>query len=167
MRFRVLNGNGNGRCELRVGRNTVSNMRISMQPTAHFRIGTMNQFPDIRGTFYIDDVIVDTEEIGEQQPLDASELSGMSILYTKSSYVFVGPSLIRGATLISGGTNNVAYFHDCSRLPLAHHDIKAALKCSSAETKDVLIEDIVFKRGCYLEMTGTNPQVLVHYGESR
>ena len=130
----------------------------------HFQLGVMAQSPKVRGTVYFDDIVIDTAKLEEPLSLTQDQLWGNSQLYTKSSYAFVGPGSLRGATLIGGGSDNLAYFHDANRLPLAHHDIKAALKTSSAESKDTLIDTIMFERGCYIEMTGTNPQVIVHYG---
>ena len=124
----------------------------------------MLQHPDVRGTIYIDDIVIDSNELVEQRNIDASELSGESVLYTKTSYAFIGPGTIRGATLIGGASNNQAQFFDTDELPYAYHNLRATLKVSSAETKDILIESILFQRGCYIVLTGTNPQVVVQYG---
>ena len=93
-----------------------------------------------------------------------TSLAGRSILYTKTSYAFVGPGTIRGATLIGSAAGDTAYLYDADRLPVAHHDAKAALKVAAGESKDTLIEDVRFNRGCYVEMSGANPQVIIHYG---
>ena len=131
----------------------------------HFRVGTMLQHPDVRGTVYIDDIVIDFDELVEQRDIDASELSGESVLYTKTSYAFLGPGTLRGATLIGSASNNQAQFFDTDKLPYAYHNLKATLKVSSAETKDMLIESIFFERGCYIVLSGTNPQVIVQYGQ--
>ena len=117
------------------------------------------------GDFYIDDFLVDTQKLEEPIFLTQDQLWGTSQIYIKSSYAFVGPGRIRGATLIGGGSDNEAYLYDADRIPLAHHDIKMALKVSSAESKDTVVQDIEFKRGCYVVMKGANPQVIVHYGQ--
>ena len=149
---------------LHVGDNTLQANRLTFADFTLFRLGAMAQSPDARGTLYFDDFIIDTSKLEDPVYVDPDQFSGESLLFTKTSYLFVGEGVIRGATLISGGIDNVALFYDVDRLPVIHHDIKAALKCSMAESKDSLIEGVRFKRGCYLRMTGTNPQVIAHFG---
>lgn len=170
IRMKVTFGNistSNSRVQVQIGNNMVQNMRLNMQPLTHFRIGTMLQQADVRGTLYIDDVIVDTDVIQDQMYLDPANLTGESVLYIKDSYVFVGPGTIKGVTLIGGGADNTAALYDTDRIPFAHHDMRASLKVSKAESKDTLVETLMFKRGCYLVMTGTAPQVIIHYGEAQ
>lgn len=138
--------------------------RMTMDTFTHFRLGVMSQSAKVRGTLYFDDFIVDTAKLEEAVYIPQDKLWGLSQIYTKSSFAFVGPGTIRGATLIGSGAGE-AYLYDADRLPLAYHDIRAALKVAVAESKDSLIETVTFKRGCYVQMSGTNPQVIVHYGE--
>ena len=157
-------GTTSTRVYLHLGENTVQSSRMNFAPLTHFRLGAMAQTPHVRGTIYFDDFIIDTAKLEEPTFVAPEDLWGESMLYTKMSYAFVGPGSIRGATLIGGGSDNVAYLYDADRLPLAHHDIRAALKVAAAESKDTLIETVRFNRGCYVRMEGTNPQVIVHYG---
>ena len=153
------------RVYLHVGDNTLQVMRLDFAPFTGFYMGALAQAPDVRGTLYFDDIIIDEEKLEDPNYIDPANLSGETLVFFKTSYAFVGPGVIRGATLISGGSTSTALFYDAERLPLAHHDIKGGLKCSSAESKDSLIDGIEFKRGCYIVMTGTNPQVIVHCGQ--
>ena len=161
----IKHGGADSRLMLQLYDNMIEVPRMNMATFTSFKFGAMAQSSKLRGTLYFDDIIIDTEKLEEPAYLTQDELWGNSQLYTKSSYAFLGSGTLRGATLIGGGSDNVAYLYDADRLPLAHHDIKAALRVSAAESKDTLIETFTFQRGCYIQMSGTNPQVIVHYGE--
>jgi hypothetical protein len=161
----VKNAASSGRVYVQLEDNVIQVARMTFGTFTHCQLGVMAQSPKVRGTVYFDDIIIDTAKLEEPLHLTQDQLWGNSQLYTKSSYAFVGPGTLRGATLIGGGSDNLVYFYDVDRLPLAHHDIKVALRTSSAESKDTLIDTVMFKRGCYIAMTGTNPQVIVHYGD--
>lgn len=153
-----------GRIVLQLGENMIEVGRMAMDTLTGFRLGAIAQNEKIRGTLYYDDFIIDTEKLEQPVFLPQDQLWGHSQLYTMSSYAFIGPGTIRGATLVGNGAAT-AYLHDADRLPLAHHDIRGALKVAVAESKDTLMERIAFKRGCYIAMSGSDPQVIVHYGE--
>ena len=74
-----------------------------------------------------------------------------------------------GGTTDPTGIGSVAgdtvYLYDVDRLSFVHYDIKVALKVAAGESKDDRIELFTFRRGCYVQMIGANPQVIIHYGE--
>lgn len=156
---------GVSRFYLIVGDNILQVNGFTYDTITHVRLGTLFQSPNLRGTLYFDDFIFDSARVKPPADIPSTALSGESLLFTKTSYAFVGPGVLRGATLISGGNDNAVDFFDTDKLPVPHQDLKGALKCSSPESKDSLIKGVRFQRGCYMVISGTDPQVLVHYGQ--
>ena len=161
----VSHASTTGRCFLQQGDNTIQVGRMQFQPFTHFRMGSMAQSPDCRGTLYFDEVIIDSDKLHEPEYVDRSMLPYKTVLYQKSGFLFTGPGEILSATLIAGGTNNLVRFFNADQQPFAFHTLKAVLKASSVETRETVSGVGYFTHGCYLEMTGTGPQVLVHYGQ--
>ena len=159
-----------GSCWLHHNNNTIQSNRMTFGAFTHYRMGAMTQSADIRGTLYFDDVVVDDEKLHQPAYQDPTNLSNESLLFTKTSYIFVGPGELKSATLIGGAAGNSALFYDTDRRPYSHHNLRASLKVSSAESREMIHGPIVFEKGCFVELTGaggtaaTDPQLVVMLG---
>lgn len=160
------------RCSIQYNKNTVQQNRMNFGTFTFgfWRLGALQQNEHIRGTLYFDEVIVDEEKLNQPEYIDPQNLSGHTFLMSKTGFAFVGPGELASATIIGGAAGNSALFYDTDRLPYSHHSLKASLKVSSTESKEMTHGPIVFEKGCYVLLSGTggitatDPQLLVKLG---
>ena len=159
--------------ELRVHCNgsQVSAIGMTWLTLTSFWMGAITQTDDVRGTLYFDSILIDEDRLVAPQILDPRRLDGETITLTKTGYAFVGPGEVVCTTLIAMGTttsDHVAQLYDTDRLPVAHHDLKIALKAAVPESYESKGTK-VFKRGCYCVLSGTSsatvaPSLIVQLG---
>jgi hypothetical protein len=83
----------------------------------------------------------------------------ISPVITKSMHLFIGPGTVETAALISSTAGNIARLYDTDRgdtLPQQGFLAELTLTENSA-----IEGPIFFSKGCYVEMTGTNPRAQV------
>lgn len=78
---------------------------------------------------------------------------------TQSEHIFVGPGWIDGAAILSTGSDNVIRFFDTDKADtLAQEVFKLELDPDASRAS---IGPVAFKRGCFVQLTGTSPRVQV------
>lgn len=125
-------------------------------------LGTQDTLATTTGTLYFDQFIQDD-----------ARLYGIPIRYpeevylTKSAHVFVGAGCVENVTLLSGaGTDNVLQIFDTDVDNTLHLGrVKLELKnVTNSEMVDPAGTPVHVQRGCFVNLTGTNPRAIVKIG---
>lgn len=127
-------------------------------------MGLIGPSAGIFGTLLFDEVIADDTRI--YPPVHRFP---EVMLLTKSAHVFVGNGTVYNTRLLSGAaTNNVLRVFDTDvAYVLDASNILDELKNTvSGETVDSAATPYRTNRGCYVELTGTNPRALITVGKS-
>lgn len=125
-------------------------------------LGTQDTLATTTGTLYFDQFIQDD-----------ARLYGIPIRYpeevylTKSAHVFVGAGCVENVTLLSGaGADNVLQVFDTDVNNTLHLGrVKLELKnVTNSEMVDPAGTPVHVQRGCFVNLTGTNPRAIVKIG---
>ena len=111
-----------------------------------------------RGTILFDQIVTDDARI---YPL--SDRFPTTVRLTKSSHVFVGPGTVAHIELISGAaTDNVLQVFDTDAGSVLDASNAILTLTNTANSQTVLhAEPVFFKRGCFVQLAGTNPSATV------
>lgn len=106
------------------------------------------------GHLFYDQLMADDARIGFYYPRYPQQYT-----YTKSSHVFVGPGVVSRLTLVSTTAGNIVRLFDTDTAYVTAQQIAAVeLAIGAALSMEV---PTYFERGCYLELTGTNPRAQI------
>ena len=132
-----------------------------------WRLGAVGQEGTLRGTVLFDEIAVDEDRLySDPGPLNG-KLSNSSIQFLQNGYAFVGPGEVDNIILIDSGSND-------ARIQL--YDVgEGSFQPSGSLRYDAKVEaagqilngiarKINFQEGCFVKLSGTNPQVIINMG---
>lgn len=111
------------------------------------------------GTLLFDAIVADDARV-----YPPAERYTTEMLLTQSGHVFVGGGEIDNVTLLSGaGTDCVLDVYDTDEADVTDHYNRRArlLNTANNEVVDSAGMPITVKRGCFIQLAGTNPQAIV------
>lgn len=122
-------------------------------------LGVQAQLATTTGTILIDNFVFDDARVFPPRDRYPTE-----VLLTKSGHAFVGGGKVSNVTLLSGaGTDNVLKIFDTDTAD-ANNAESAVLELKNTannETVDPAGVPVRVHRGCYVELSGTNPRALL------
>lgn len=127
----------------------------------HGVIGVQNHLATTTGTILIDRFVFDDARI-----YPATDRFKTTKTLTQSGHVFVGPGKVLNATLLSGaGTDNVLKIFDTDVADTNDFsNVALELKnTANNETVDPAGVPVDIIRGCYAQLTGTNPRAKIEF----
>lgn len=118
-------------------------------------LGTQDTLSTTSGGLYFDQFVMDDARV---YPINIRY--PWQVPLSKSGHVFVGPGAIEGAELLSpiSGTSMALYDTDSA----SSLDELSFVAYVSADGGSSVSGPLVFTRGCYAKLAGTNPYGLVH-----
>jgi len=128
-------------------------------------LGTQDTLSTTTGVLLFDQFVCDDARI-----FPISIRYPQSLLITKSAHVFVGSGWIENMSMLSGqGTDCVASCFDTDNAGVNDsYNVKLEVKnLSAGEPVDPAGVSVVFQRGCFIKLDGTNPRVRVSIGEAQ
>lgn len=128
------------------------------------RFGIFQQAGDFRGTIYLDQIVLDDERVHGimEGQRDSSNVDGMTMLFTKSGFAFVGSGEILEVQAIDNGSSDArvkVYDTDNPNL-VAEYDKRIDRTFSNF----LPLQPTNFERGAFVKLEGTTPQALVRVG---
>lgn len=129
------------------------------------RIGIIGQDRAYAGGFLLfDDVVTDDARMFSPE----RRWQNPRVL-TQSEHVFVGPGELLNVTLLGGGTNDsvlTVYDTDAAYVSDEHNIVGRVRNTADNEVVDLAGVPIQVHRGCYVELTGTDPRALIQIGRA-
>ncbi len=128
-------------------------------------LGLSDQLATTSGTILFDNFIMDDGG----RVYSRRDRFPQSVRLTQSGHAFVGPGVIENITLLSGGaSDNVLRVFDTDRQDTGDEaNVVVELKNTAAkETVDPAGMPVHVHRGCYVDLTGTDPRALVLIGRA-
>lgn len=115
-------------------------------------LGTQDTLSTTTGTLLFDDFVFDDAQVyprRERFPLDVTP--------TKSTHVFVGPGAVQFGALLSTTAGNTMKLYDTDTANV--NDAQGLVADLDYDAGRVSIEGpLYFTRGCYVQLSGTNPR---------
>ena len=105
------------------------------------------------GRIFFGPVVFDDGQIGLTYPRYARTRT-----QTKSGHIFIGPGTIATAELTPGDTDNVVTFFDTD---MAYTTSLQYQVGGLSPAQPALSRPLVFQRGCFAQLTGTNPMAVI------
>ena len=130
--------------------------------TVDARFGAIGPDAGTSGTILFDRIILDDARI-----YSARQRFPLQRTFTKSGHLFIGPGAIDGAALLSTTAGNIMRLYDTDTANTVQaQSFVAELDLTAFTSID---GPMTFERGCYVELTGTNPrgQVLLYKSSPR
>lgn len=146
----------------------ITSRNAAMGTITKFRLGSIDQNGDITGTIYFDDFMVDEGRLYDDPSAHNGALSGGSLFFLQSGFAFLGEGAIDHVTLIDGGSNDsrvrIYDAFEPTALPAGslRYDLKAVSGNPTPQSSSNLVP---FRRGAYVQLSGTNPQAIVRLGD--
>lgn len=125
-------------------------------------LGTQDTLSTTTGTILFDEFAMD-----DLQLYPYRERFPRQMTFTKSGHLFVGPGSIDAATLLTTGASNTMYLYDTDTANT--NDAQSRVVELDISTHTTIGGDppIRFQRGCYVQLSGTNPRGQVILPEAR
>lgn len=136
------------------------------------RFGALNQTGDFTGHIYFDEVIIDEARLYPDYSAHNLHLDWQTMPIFKSGFAFIGQGTIQGVQLIgnAAGTLVEVKIYDTDDILCAEHMKKEHLTTTAASSvaysQSLGAGQPLFhvQRGCYVALSGTDPQVLLRMG---
>jgi len=104
------------------------------------------------GRLYLDAIVLDDSRV-----FPFAERKPFVVEVTDDEHVFVGPGVVKGATLRSRGAANTAFIYDTDTADI--NDVASRKIELDLDTHTTWEGEMHFEKGCYVNVTGTNPRV--------
>lgn len=117
-------------------------------------LGVQDQLATTTGVILFDDFVMDDARLYPNRYRWPKQMT-----VTKSQHVFVGPGAINSATLLSTGASNKVVLYDTDT-GNTENDEELVVELD-LNTHTSATGPFDFKRGCYAELSGTDPRVQV------
>src|SRR5688572_17439154 len=146
----------------------ITSDRAAIGTVTKYRLGAIDQDGDIQGTIYFDDFMVDEDRLWDDPSAHNGALSGGSLFFLQSGFAFLGEGVIDHVTVIDAGSNDVRVriydTYEPTALPAGslRYDMRAP---GASRTEQSSSNPVPFKRGAYVQLSGTNPQAIVRLGK--
>lgn len=125
-------------------------------------LGTQNTLSTTTGKLFFDQFVMDDARV---YPIPIRY--PQSVLLTKSAHVFVGAGSIANVTLLSGSNsdNVLSIFDtDVGSATSASNAVVELTNTAGGEVVDAAGIPVTVQRGCYVQLSGTNPRAIVQVG---
>lgn len=125
-------------------------------------LGTQNTLTTTTGKLFFDQFVMDDARV---YPIPVRY--PQSVLLTKSGHVFVGSGEVANVSLLSGAASDnvlAIYDTDVGVTNSASNSTLELTNTAGGETVDAAGIPVRVQRGCYVQLTGTNPRALVQVG---
>jgi hypothetical protein len=138
-------------------------LSLDQQAIAGARFGAMSQSGDLRGMLYFDQIVCDDARVHPIAggPKDSSSVGNETLLFTQSGFAFVGSGEILEVQAIDGGGSDARVkVYDAENPNFSEHDKRVDRRYNDA----IPMRPVMFERGAYVQLSGTNPQAIVRIG---
>ena len=163
--------NNDGSIIVWIGNDRLKLSNLDQAAITAVRFGAMNQTGDFTGHIYFDEIVFDDARLYPDYAPHNLRLDGETMAFFKSGFAFVGKGHILGAQLIAGnGTDCVLQIYDTDDVNYSESMKKEHLATASgtpvAYSQAMAGGGYLFNvdHGCYVALSGTNPQALIRLG---
>jgi hypothetical protein len=146
----------------------ITSSRGADPTNTRYRLGALDQSGDWQGTVYFDELLLDEGRVYDDAGAHNGALSGGSLFFAKSGFAFLGPGEVEHLSVIEGGSGDCRVrLYDTdhpTRLPVGalRYDLKVPAASATAQSTS---RRVPFKRGAFVQLSGTNPQAIVRLGK--
>ena len=164
-------GGNDGSIIVWTGNDRIRLANLDQDAITSVNFGAMNQSGDLSGHIYFDEIVFDDARLYPDYAPHNLRLDGETMAFGKSGFAFVGKGHIMGAQLIDGGSNDCALkIYDTDDVNFSESMKKEHLATTTgtpvAYSQAMAGGGYLFNvdHGCYVALSGTNPQALIRLG---